>query len=56
MGEIADSMLEGDVCGTCGCFIDDEGGDGIPRYCSDECDPFHDEDVAPAQQRKKKGK
>lgn len=53
MGEIADAMLEGDLCGTCGVHMDGEG-DGFPRYCSDECDPFHDEDTAPAQQRPKK--
>jgi hypothetical protein len=39
MGDIADSMLEGDVCAGCGGFIDDQGGDGFPRYCCAECDP-----------------
>lgn len=37
MGEIADMMLEGDMCECCGSFIDCEGGWGIPRYCSPEC-------------------
>lgn len=57
MGEAAEMLLDGTLCGTCGCHMDGEG-DGIPRYCSDECDPFHDEDTAPAQQRPKlpKGK
>jgi len=32
----------------------DGEADGLPRYCSDDCDPFHDEDTAPAQQRPKK--
>jgi hypothetical protein len=50
MGEYAEMMLDGDVCGTCGCHMDGEG-DGFPRYCSDDCDPFHDDDTAQAQQR-----
>ena len=37
MGEIADMMLEGDLCEMCGCYIDDEGGSGFPRYCSKQC-------------------
>lgn len=37
MGEIADMMLDGTLCEGCGEYIDDEGGDGIPRYCSKEC-------------------
>lgn len=37
MGEIADAMLEGDLCEGCGCYLDDEGGSGFPRYCSEEC-------------------
>jgi len=37
MGEIADMMLEGDLCATCGTFIDLDGGDGVPRYCSPQC-------------------
>lgn len=52
MGEAAEMMLDGTVCGTCGCYMDGEA-DGFPRYCSDDCDPFHDEDTAPAQQRPK---
>ena len=34
----------------------DGEGDGYPRYCSDDCDPFHDDDTAPAQQRPKTSK
>lgn len=37
MGEIADMMLDGTLCEGCGCFIDFDGGDGFPRYCSDQC-------------------
>lgn len=33
MGDIANMMLEGDLCQWCGGFIDEEGGDGIPRSC-----------------------
>lgn len=41
MGEIADMMLEGDLCAGCGGFIDSEGGDGFPRYCSRQCARDH---------------
>ena len=37
MGEISDMMLEGDLCECCGAFIDEEGGSGFPRYCSEQC-------------------
>jgi len=37
MGEYAEMMLDGTLCECCGTFIDDEGGDGIPRYCSNQC-------------------
>ena len=36
MGEIADMMLEGDLCEGCGVALDSQGY-GIPRYCSNEC-------------------
>lgn len=36
MGDIADMMLEGELCIGCGVYIDDEA-DGIPRYCSAAC-------------------
>lgn len=36
MGEIADAMIEGDLCEGCGMALDGEGY-GIPRYCSKEC-------------------
>ena len=36
MGEIADMMIEGDLCEACGMALDGEGY-GIPRYCSNEC-------------------
>lgn len=34
MGEIADMMLEGDLCGGCGVYLPGEGF-GVPRYCRD---------------------
>lgn len=37
MGEIADAMLDGDLCAACGSFIDHEGGEGFPRFCSPQC-------------------
>lgn len=37
MGEYAEMMLDGTLCECCGTFIDDEGGEGIPRYCSNQC-------------------
>lgn len=37
MGEVAEMMLDGTLCEGCGTYIDDEGGDGIPRYCSPQC-------------------
>jgi len=38
MGEIADMMMNGDLCFECGAYIDDEeegyaGACGYPRYC-----------------------
>ncbi len=41
MGEIAEMMLDGTLCSSCGCLLDEEGGDGIPSQCADcsgECD------------------
>lgn len=37
MGEMAEMMLDGTLCECCGTFIDFEGGDGFPRYCSPQC-------------------
>lgn len=36
MGEIADSMINGETCEMCGVFLDGERP-GYPRYCSLEC-------------------
>lgn len=36
MGEIADSMIYGEVCEMCGVPLDGESS-GYPRYCSTEC-------------------
>lgn len=47
MGEIADMMLEGDLCAGCGVYMDGDG-DGFPRYCSNDCDP----DCADGRQKK----
>lgn len=33
MGEVADSMIEGDACQICGCFFEDNGA-GYPRTCN----------------------
>jgi hypothetical protein len=32
MGDIADAMLDGDLCQCCGEYM--EGGDGYPRTCA----------------------
>jgi len=37
VGEYAEMMLDGTLCECCGTFIDFEGGDGFPRYCSTQC-------------------
>lgn len=37
MGEMAEMMINGDLCENCGSYIDEEGGDGFPRYCSESC-------------------
>ena len=34
MGEIADMMLDGTLCGGCGAFIGDGSDVGFPRLCS----------------------
>ena len=34
MGDIADMMIEGDLCAGCGVYLPGDG-DGIPRYCRD---------------------
>lgn len=34
MGEIADAMLEGDLCAGCGVYLHGESN-GVPRYCRD---------------------
>ncbi len=34
MGEIADLMVNGDICETCGQWLSDLG-DGYPRTCTD---------------------
>lgn len=42
MGEIADSMVNGELCAMCGVALDyskevDEEPYGIPMYCSESC-------------------
>ncbi len=41
MGEIADMMLDGTLCATCGGVVikEDENPSGIPTYCNDDCKP-----------------
>jgi hypothetical protein len=34
MGEIADMMLDGTLCETCGEFIDEADTGGFPRKCA----------------------
>ncbi len=34
MGDVADMMLEGDLCGGCGVYLPGQG-QGEPRYCRD---------------------
>ena len=41
MGDIADMMLEGDMCEQCGEYL--EGGNGFPRLCP-ACQAEEDED------------
>lgn len=36
MGEIADSMISGEVCVMCGQWLKGEGY-GVPRACSNSC-------------------
>lgn len=52
MGDIADMMLEGDLCECCGSFIDQEGGSGFPRYCSAAC--ARDRGVMPEKKNRSK--
>ena len=37
MGDIADAMLNGDLCVGCGSFMDLTHAEGVPRYCSPQC-------------------
>lgn len=48
MGEIADMMLDGDLCEGCGEYIGDGGG--FPRYCSAQCEKDRGVDTG-AQER-----
>lgn len=34
MAEIADMMIDGTLCSSCGCELEG-GGEGFPRYCDD---------------------
>ena len=34
MGEIADMMIDGTLCGGCGCYLDGDA-DGFTRFCED---------------------
>ena len=36
MSEIADSMINGEMCEMCGSWLDGDSP-GFPRYCSTEC-------------------
>jgi endogenous inhibitor of DNA gyrase (YacG/DUF329 family) len=49
MGDMADMMLDGTMCGTCGVYIG--GAAGYQQYCSKECEPpgYESESSAPAK-------
>lgn len=34
MGEIADAILNGDMCQSCGVYIEDDEANGFPRDCA----------------------
>lgn len=40
MGEIAEAMLDGTLCGTCGEYLGEDLG--YPGYCSKDCDPNYE--------------
>jgi hypothetical protein len=55
MGDIADMMLDGTLCATCGAAMDDVADDdfdapGFPRYCSLACEPVQRSKVPPNPQ------
>ena len=37
MGEIAESMLNGDLCEACGAFLGCEEQNDYPMYCDSDC-------------------
>lgn len=45
MGEIADSMINGETCEMCGVFLDGEPL-GFPRYCSLSCAMHRGADIS----------
>lgn len=49
MGEIADMMLEGELCEGCGVYIG-RGAQGYPGYCSRAC--AQDRGAAPPKQHR----
>lgn len=49
MGEIADLMINGDICAECGVTLKG-AGDGFPRYCRSCTPPV---DIAPTPKTKK---
>lgn len=53
MGEIADAVLDGDMCERCGCWIGE--GDGYPRLCSG-CEGADKDDHLKPWPKPKKGK
>lgn len=54
MGEIAEMLLDGTLCEGCGSYIDDDGDEGIPQYCSRECAAGRGMKYVPPKQRKPK--
>ena len=39
MGDIADAMLDGTLCNSCGCALDGTAP-GFPRWCWDDRDEY----------------
>ena len=40
MGDIADMMINGDLCEGCGVYLEGDG-EGFPRYCTSCANPTH---------------
>lgn len=54
MGEIADMILEGELCQYCGVYLDDSRGE-FPQSCKD-CEKEADRDDKESKRKKKGGR